>query len=626
MTEPNPAQDPAGNDRRVIPTSEPSLVEKLAVTARLDSLERALLEWAVHPEGVGFERAHLLLYDARTDELVAWSAAIAHRKDAAPLEEAVMRAAYVPAGGAPEDGAIRRRMRWTPDQLDGLAHLAWNGDGVALGTPDRLDADEALAREGAVRIVAGEHAHGVVVGGWDAEGDRADRRARLERFERFARRLLGAHLRHESTLTASRRSAAAAELARDLVSSLNVAELLHRSARLTAGVGDGACVALWIAGDDGALRLEVTHGSAASRERGARALAPLAAEVAAQSRARWIDAPEREALLPPSWAAEIAQLGVLPLTAYDRTLGVLAVWDRAGARPGPLAAWDGAARAYAGTVADLTAAALDQSLRFEELRRTERRATEIQRRLQRIERLADAGASAVEVARSARNPLVSITAFTRRAQAAAAEDASVREYLDIVLGEAQRLERLLGEELRSATAPPPPSLTLEHPNQIVQESLQQHAELLVRRRIRLVKKLSPDVPRLLLDGTRIREALTQILARALECAAVGGRMRVESRRTGAHVVLELAHDGPRAPGETLDQLFAALGESPTQGGGLETAHRIVREHGGELRVRSEGEWSAVVAMTLPVLENQDRRRSGVDRRAASRDRRSHIAD
>jgi hypothetical protein len=48
----------------------------------------------------------------------------------------------------------------------------------------------------------------------------------------------------------------------------------------------------------------------------------------------------------------------------------------------------------------------------------------------------------------------------------------------------------------------------------------------------------------------------------------------------------------------------------------------VREHGGEIRVRSDGEWSTVFSLSLPVHDNQDRRRGGADRRCRRGDRRA----
>jgi signal transduction histidine kinase len=155
----------------------------------------------------------------------------------------------------------------------------------------------------------------------------------------------------------------------------------------------------------------------------------------------------------------------------------------------------------------------------------------------------------------------------------------------------------------------------------VQQTLQQIGEQLVKRRIRLVKKLSPDVPVLLLDAARVRDALANLLRNAIESVALGGRIKVESRRLGGHVVVEISHDGVREPGSALDQLFVPFTVGPGGRPNLGMAERIVREHGGEIRTRSEGEWSAVVAFALPIRENQDRRHTGGERRSTAHDRR-----
>ncbi len=158
----------------------------------------------------------------------------------------------------------------------------------------------------------------------------------------------------------------------------------------------------------------------------------------------------------------------------------------------------------------------------------------------------------------------------------------------------------------------------------MQESLRAASEALSRRRVRLVKKLAPDLPSLLLDGARIRRVVSNILACALEAVPLGGRVSVETRRAGAHVVLDLLHDRTQRAGDALEQLFAPFGApGPGASGaalGLGVAQQIVREHGGEIRVRSDDEWSSVFAVTLPVLDNEDRRR-GRDRRGVRPERR-----
>jgi len=159
-------------------------------------------------------------------------------------------------------------------------------------------------------------------------------------------------------------------------------------------------------------------------------------------------------------------------------------------------------------------------------------------------------------------------------------------------------------------------------NAVVQEALRGAAEPLTRRRVRLVKKFAPDLPELLLDAERIRRVVANILTCALEAIPSGGRMRLETRRAGAFVVLDVVHDRVRQAGDALEQLFAPFGALPVPGAalGLGVAQQIVREHGGEIRVKAQDEWSSVFSVTLPVLENQDRRRR-TDRRVPRGERR-----
>src|SRR5206468_3405498 len=244
-------------------------------------------------------------------------------------------------------------------------------------------------------------------------------------------------------------------------------------------------------------------------------------------------------------------------------------------------------------------------------------------RLRRQERLAALGEMSARLANEARNPLASIAAFARRAHRDLQAEDPHREYLEIVIREAERLEKRLRESAELAS-PEPPSLKLESVNAVVQEVLQQCGEPLVRRRIRLLKKLAPDLPLLLLDHGRVRRVVQNILVHALDAVAVGGRIRVESRRVGEFVVVDVGHDGARQSGDLLANLFVPFaGSQPgAEGTGLAVAQQLVREHGGEIRLRGEGEWSTVLSITLPVSGNEDRRRIRRDRRERRADRRT----
>jgi signal transduction histidine kinase len=313
------------------------------------------------------------------------------------------------------------------------------------------------------------------------------------------------------------------------------------------------------------------------------------------------------------WAA-------LPLLCYGRTHGALVVYDGADRHPSE-AAFERSDTTFLTVLADQAALLLEHSEALEARRRDERRIAEQSGRLLELERMSAVGELAARVARESRNPIASISAFARRAQRELGEDDPQREYLEIVVREAERLEAMLREQLQYAQLERP-RLKMQALNTVVQQALMRVSETLVRRRVRLLKKLAPDLPELLLDEHRIGRVVENVLAFALEVVPTGGRVRVESRRAGEWVTLELAHDGAHAGGELLEQLFVPFAAG-AQGGaavGLAVAQQIVREHGGEVRVRSESEWATVFSFTLPIQGNEERR-GRMDRRSGRGERR-----
>jgi signal transduction histidine kinase len=124
----------------------------------------------------------------------------------------------------------------------------------------------------------------------------------------------------------------------------------------------------------------------------------------------------------------------------------------------------------------------------------------------------------------------------------------------------------------------------------------------------------------------MKQVFLNLFQNGIQSLPSGGRMRVASSRVESHVNVEIATDGEPIPGEMIERLFVPFATSkPTGSGlGLAVALKLVREHGGQIRVRSEGEWGAIFSVVLPVSQNEDRRR-GTDRRHRSLDRRDPLA-
>ena len=596
------------------------LVRLLELAPDAEGLERMLVTLAVHPDAAGFRRASLLGWNAGRGLLEGrW------RDDAStlgtPLIEALegARRRRPRTARSPAEDAIRC-LATDPLQLTGAPGQAWLR-GIAVGEGGEEGPWAGLPSVGAILLRLEGEPQVLLVGEWEGATPPADADARLETFAALAELGLAARQRTEHARRCGRRVSALAQMASTSTSTLNLAEVLQVAVEVAVQACDARGSALWLQRGD-RMRLEATHGLALERDRIGRALQSLAEATPGLAGPRVVQPVTDEPRVPVEVAGELGAVVIAPLAAYGVSLGALAIYHGASVDGGDLAPVRDDA-AVLGALADTLALCLDQAHRFEELRRSRQREREISTRLRRAERMAALGDMALKASQEARNPLASIGAFARRMQRAFGEADPNREYVEIIVREAERLERLLGEQAEYLT-PETPALRVESLNQVLTEALQQSAETLVRRRIRLVKRLAPEMPALLMDSARIQRVIANVLESALDGSPVGGRIRVESRRVQDHAVVEIAHDGARVAGDILEQLFVPFASTRAGGPsvGLGVAQQVVREHGGEIRVRSDSEWSTIVSFTLPIRENEDRRRAAPDRRRVRGERRA----
>ncbi len=316
--------------------------------------------------------------------------------------------------------------------------------------------------------------------------------------------------------------------------------------------------ALWLGSSPTALRLEATHGPPDARAMG-RTLEPLGTRHRRPGRPAAFAA--GDSALPAGQSGEtLESMALEPLNAYGAVRGVIAVYDRAV----PHRAGHGGVRRRRSRVPRRTRGPRRRARRpCRTLRPAARRRPPAGRdgdRTAACRTVWPPPACAPPSGPARRvNPLASIAAFARRMHRGLAEDHPHREYLEIVVREAERLERRLAEP--AVPPPPPPALRVENVNAAVQEVLQELSERLVRRRVRLLKRLAPDLPALLIHPERTAaHAAQHSRSGARPC---GGRRphpgRVAPRRRARGD--GIANDGARTPGEMLEELFAPFTEN-----------------------------------------------------------------
>jgi signal transduction histidine kinase len=198
-------------------------------------------------------------------------------------------------------------------------------------------------------------------------------------------------------------------------------------------------------------------------------------------------------------------------------------------------------------------------------------------------KLAAIGRLSGAIAHEIRNPIAMILSAVELTKRQTVSSAEQEEMRDIIVCEAQRLERLTSDFLTYARARAPEKRStslIELLTYLV--SLGRARADSVGINIRL--KCSEDAV-LLVDPFQMQQALLNLLLNAIEASAAGDDIIVGVRRDGnSAVVVFVENTGVGIPGETVARLFEPFVSTKESGVGLglAIARNIARNHGGDL--------------------------------------------
>lgn len=228
-----------------------------------------------------------------------------------------------------------------------------------------------------------------------------------------------------------------------------------------------------------------------------------------------------------------------------------------------------------------------------------RKVVGLEREVVRQERLAALGTLAAGVAHEIRNPLSSIRGFATYFGQKFAPESKDRELAQVMIGEVDRLNRVVSE-LLELTHPAEPRLELTDPAELFR-----HALMLVEGE-RLAGQISVTtrfqaMPRVLLDRDRILQALLNLLLNAIQAMPPGGTLTVATSRLRDRLELRVADSGPGIPAEHLGRVFDPYFTTRNKGTGLglPTVAKIVEAHGGRVRILSAAGQGTEVVVELP---------------------------
>lgn len=183
--------------------------------------------------------------------------------------------------------------------------------------------------------------------------------------------------------------------------------------------------------------------------------------------------------------------------------------------------------------------------------------------------------------------------------------ADLSKALGVARGEIKRLDFIVDKFL-SAVRPTSPRLESVRINGILEEAAAFLEPELQDRRISTLLKLAPDVPELRLDGDQMKQVFYNLIRNAAQAIGSGGELTIETSADDHTVAVSFSDDGAGIPADKVSKVFDPYFTTKESGTGLGMliVQRIVREHGGEIEVKSEEGEGTTVTLYFPRVEKK----------------------
>ena len=244
------------------------------------------------------------------------------------------------------------------------------------------------------------------------------------------------------------------------------------------------------------------------------------------------------------------------------------------------------------------------------------RSQEMAEDLRRSDRLALLGTLSAGLAHEIKNPLGGIRGAAQLLRAELADAPSLLENTDIMIREVDRVNELLEHLLDLAR---PVKLRLEPLNihELLNHVLVLEANTAEAQEIRIDRVYDPSLPPILGDRTQLTQVFLNLVKNAIQAMSGHGcltlttrietdfSLRTQSRQKAKLARIDFKDDGPGIKEVDLPQIFSPFFTTKQTGTGLGLAicDRVIKEHGGHIRVESQPGQGTLFRVSLGLVQS-----------------------
>ena len=238
------------------------------------------------------------------------------------------------------------------------------------------------------------------------------------------------------------------------------------------------------------------------------------------------------------------------------------------------------------------------------------RALALEQQARQAGALAVAGKLAVALAHEVGTPLNIISARAEFVLRGAATDDPDREDLEAIVGQIDRISRIISS-LLDAVRPQAPKLEPTAVTQVIRDLWPLLGLAARQRTVTLVERVEPDLPLVRADASQLQQVLINLVINALEATSADGTVTVSARpapRDGrAGVALAVTDTGtgiaPELHARIFESFFSTKPRGQGTGLGLAISRDIVRAHGGDIHLESSPGAGSTFTVWLPVTSS-----------------------
>ncbi len=227
----------------------------------------------------------------------------------------------------------------------------------------------------------------------------------------------------------------------------------------------------------------------------------------------------------------------------------------------------------------------------------------LQKELRERENLALIGEVVSSIAHSLSNPLNIISGNADYLLLNRKENSPEFDELKTIVDEATRITKSL-RGLLNFSRPITVERTRNSINDIIEGIVANSKFAIGNKSVTIKKELDKGLPEMMVDKAQIEDALSNLVINSIQAFTGKGEIILRTQGYDSKIMIEVTDNGPGIPKEILEKIyqpfFTSKGYGKGTGLGLSIVKRIIKEHRGEIKVKSQVGKGTTFVIMLPL--------------------------